>query len=278
MSKQRIKNGNYLTKYFTQFPNIIDDSGLDVYEFRALLHYYRVGECWEGVRTTADKCKMSTGKVAQVRLSLEQKGFIKILPDGDGVTIEIIDKTKENLDKYRPCGEPGVQAVNTSVHVVNGRCSSDEHKNNPIKNNHEESTEAIASTELFLLAGKENKKGKPADPAYKLCVDVWLKQIHPGWHFGGQHGKAIKSIIGKIRKVLAEGNNIKPTEVMVIPTVAFFRVMCEKLPEWFKTKDLSVIDQKFNEIITQIQNGESGQQKATGSDWINDLYARHGKG
>lgn len=270
--RQRVKNGNYLTKYFTQFPNVIDDAGLDVYEFRALLHYYRVGECWEGVRTTADKCKMSTGKVAQVRISLEQKGFIKIVPDGDGVTIEIIDKTKENLDKYRSGGEQSVQEVNTGVHVVNGMRSCGEHKNNPIKNNHEEYNVAAATTDLFPAVIQEKKK-EGTQPEYKPMVDYWLKEFHIGWTFGGQQGKAIKSLIRKIKLTLRGPRyNEAGTPAQV---VEFFMVMCQNLPTYFEDKDLSILDQKYNEIITQIENGRGqGNKRPTTGDasWIDKLY------
>jgi len=133
---------------------------------------------------------------------------------------------------------------------------------------------ANATTGVLFAAPKEKpKKYKVTDPAYALCVEVWLKKIHPGWHFSGQHGKAIKSIIAKIRKLPEQGTTFSDTTIS-----SFFEIMCLNLPKWFQDKDLSVIDQKFNEIITQIQNGEPGQQKATGSDWINDLYARQGKG
>lgn len=136
--KQKIQNGHHLTKYFTQFPNLLDDADLSPYEFRVLLHYYRVGECWEGVRSTAKKCKMSTGKVVMVRKSLTEKGFIVVQENeqGDGVTIRVVDKTSANVLKYE-CSpdEQGVHVVNGSVHVVNEGCSPDEHKNNPIKNN-----------------------------------------------------------------------------------------------------------------------------------------------
>lgn len=134
-STDNVSGGDYLKKYFTQFPNIIDDSELDPFEFRLLLHFYRVGQCTQGVRTTANICKMSTGKVAQVRKRLEEKGFIKITPFGDSVNINVIDKYIENGQKYRSSGEQGVHAVDTSVHAVDDRCSPHEHKKNPSKKN-----------------------------------------------------------------------------------------------------------------------------------------------
>lgn len=95
----KIEGGSYLGKYFTQFPNIIDEANLDPFEFRVLIHYYRVGDCWEGVRTTARKCRMSMGKISQIRKSLEDKGFITIndSSNGGGVTIRVVNKARENV-------------------------------------------------------------------------------------------------------------------------------------------------------------------------------------
>jgi uncharacterized phage protein (TIGR02220 family) len=132
--KQKIENGHYVNKYFTQIPNIIDDSKLDVYELRLLFHYYRVGECWEGVRTTAEKCRMSIGKVSAVRKTLEEKGFIKIAPSGvDGVMITVVDKSVENTEKYcSPREQPVHKEVLTrSYNEIKG--SLHEHKNNQLR-------------------------------------------------------------------------------------------------------------------------------------------------
>jgi DNA-binding MarR family transcriptional regulator len=178
MKRDKIKNGNYLTKYFTQFPNIIDDSDLSPFEFRVLLHYYRVGECWEGVRTTASKCKMSTGKVSDARKSLEEKGYIKISPLGDGVTIDVVDKTKENLDKYRSPDEPTVHAVNDGVHLMNAIRSPDEHKNNPVKNNQEE---VIGASATKTFDERKNDLRESIRPHVKEFSVQMLKQFFEYW-------------------------------------------------------------------------------------------------
>lgn len=94
---------------------------------------------------------------------------------------------------------------------------------------------------------------KPAS-VYAQCVDIWLKKIHPDWTFGGAQGKAIKSIIKKIETVIRAAGSADsgPTDATV---VAFFEAFCLNMPEWFRNKDLQIIDQKFNEIMTQIQQG-----------------------
>lgn len=134
--KDTIQGGGYLDKYFTQFPNMIDDSDLTVYEFRVLLHYYRVRNCWEGIRTTAKRCKISPSKIAEVRKSLVQKGFIELeeLNDG-GVNIIVVDKNQENMNRYSggvpPQGQPRT-ATKTPPVLPGG------HKNNQLRITKEE--------------------------------------------------------------------------------------------------------------------------------------------
>lgn len=139
MKKSRVHNSKYLEKYFTQFPNMIDDHGLDPYEFRMLIHYYRVGECWEGARRTAEVCKMSIGKVSECRQTLQEKGFIMIEEKNEGVIIHLVDLSSENLAKYRSCGEhlgvDPVHSVNDVFMEGPKNSSPGEHKKNPSKKN-----------------------------------------------------------------------------------------------------------------------------------------------
>lgn len=187
----KIKNGNYLTKYFTQFPNIIDDSELTPFEFRVLIHYYRVGECWEGVRATAKKCKMSTGKVTNVRHSLEQKGFINISPIGDGVTIDVIDRSQENLEKYSSCGEQSVHDMNDSVHHMNETSSPHEHKNNTIKNNTLRNMVADAP-ESKLISDKKKIFQETIRPYVKTYGGTMCNEFYSYWGEVNKHGKKLR--------------------------------------------------------------------------------------
>lgn len=117
MSKQTIHDPSDLRTYRIELPNLYDDSDLDPYEFRLLAHYKRVGNCWESTKTTAEKCKMSTGQVSQARDRLHDKGFIIIaeeLHEKGTLQITVIDRWAENFEKYskRSQGEQGVHTVN----------------------------------------------------------------------------------------------------------------------------------------------------------------------
>lgn len=123
-------------KYFHIILNMADDD-LDVYEYRLLGHYIRVGLTYEGTRTTANKTKMSVGKVVSTRNKLEEKGYItmqKPETQADTVIVTIVDRMAENVARYskeRSSGEQG-------VHIVNTRRSSGERKKNNSKKNQEE--------------------------------------------------------------------------------------------------------------------------------------------
>lgn len=52
---------------FTDQLRYIDDAKLDPYQKSLVIHYWRVGKCWETLRTTAEKCNMSLGKVKETR-------------------------------------------------------------------------------------------------------------------------------------------------------------------------------------------------------------------
>lgn len=92
---------------------------------------------------------------------------------------------------------------------------------------------------------------------YKHCVDFWLKEFHPNWDFRAMHGNALKQIIIKIKKRLV-AFNMQPTQDKVLQT---FKYICQNLPEWYKDKDLPIINSKFNEITEQIKKPKTGSKR-----------------
>lgn len=103
--EQLISDPSDLKKYRTELPNLYDDAGLDVYEFRLLAHYKRVGKCTEGLPTTAKKCNMSEGKASETRQALADKGWIslqKVNMDKGRYRfiVTVIDRWVENFARY----------------------------------------------------------------------------------------------------------------------------------------------------------------------------------
>jgi len=128
---QQIIDKSNLRKWRTEIPNLYDDADLDTYEFRLLVHYVRVGTCWQGTRTTAKICHMSVGQVSKKRQSLDRKGYITVTENEHGTyTIEVVDKWAENFSTYSAGRSPHEHG---SVHHVNAKCSPHETKKEPIK-------------------------------------------------------------------------------------------------------------------------------------------------
>ena len=89
MSKQKItaQHGP-----FTSIPLIYDDAKLTVYEHRLICHYQRLGDGYEGIRTTAKRCHMSTNSVTKARNDLEAKGWINTGENDKGtVQVDVVD-------------------------------------------------------------------------------------------------------------------------------------------------------------------------------------------
>jgi hypothetical protein len=108
---------------------------------------------------------------------------------------------------------------------------------------------------------REGGEVVPADYAYPKMVEFWLKDFHPGWSFGKMHGSAIKSLIKKIEVLVKE--TLKNEQIEARPEViaSTFIFICRNLPDWFRCKDLPVIDSKFNEIVEEIKNKKNGTTK-----------------
>lgn len=152
---------------FTMIPNVIDDMGLTVYEFRLYFHIRRVagegGECWQSTETLAKSCNMSTGSVSKAKTSLEERQLIKVdrIDPKDGTypyhLITIADIWQMNLDFYS----------NPSPHE--GNPSPGETKNNPIKNN------PVYNTRRTRIASEQDMKAQSLIQSFKEASGLKTK-------------------------------------------------------------------------------------------------------
>lgn len=133
-----------LRKYRTEVPNLIDDLALTPYQMALYTHYKRVcgaagGECWEAVRTTAKKTKMSPAKVSLSRRELVALGLIReTLPEnahqGETVRVHIVDVWPLNFAYYSVADRPDVSGwslaqlgawLTQAAQVINGRYNTE---------------------------------------------------------------------------------------------------------------------------------------------------------
>lgn len=185
-------------QYFHIMLNMADDE-LDVYEYRLLGHYIRVGVTFEGTRTTAKKTKMSVGKVVSTRNQLVEKGYIamtKTENQNDTITITIIDRMAENVSRYTQERSPHEQGV----HSMNTRRSPHEQKKNNSNKNQEKDIADYAA--LPVVTGRIIKE-KAANPYYDAIKDIL------GLH-GGHNGDMQKMLMGISKKNGYAAYNLSP--------------------------------------------------------------------
>lgn len=102
---------------------------------------------------------------------------------------------------------------------------------------------------------KVNSKKEMPQSLYSGMVEFWLKEFKPGWTFTAVHGTKIKSLITKLKSVAKHKTGVAPGDLEILDA---FKYLCQNLPEYYKDKDLPVIDSKFNEIVTEIKNNRNG--------------------
>ena len=118
-----------------------------------------------------------------------------------------------------------------------------------------QSMEWSQAMNLALAYHASFKKKKPREQTelYKALVDIWLKEVHPGWTFSVIDGAGIKSIEVKMRAWIANPNNQIPVVIDKDYFENFFRHFCKKLPEFYKNQTLNVLASKFDSIIEEIK-------------------------
>jgi len=137
-------------KYFSQIPHLLDDSELTAYEHRLYCHYKRVcspnAVCYESVRTSALKCRLSATTVVRARNGLAAKGWITVELSGPGrghtVSVALADRWQENMGKYAKRTPAAHLQECTSearnVPIIGPKCTAGGNKEEPFKKNHEE--------------------------------------------------------------------------------------------------------------------------------------------
>jgi len=127
--------------------------------------------------------------------------------------------------------------------------------NEEVATNELPSNSQVATNELPSNTNKKDKKvNKEKNIIYSTLVEFWLKEFHIGFIFNGTAGKALKQIIIKLETILKNENSYDGDDSVI----NLFKFICFNLPDWFKDKDLSVINSKLNEIILQIKNKNNG--------------------
>lgn len=121
-------------KQFTSQLRDFDDSDLDPYQFRLMIHYWRVGNCWESIRTTAKNTHMSAGMVKKTRDWLLENNWIEWRPvdtnKGQKMALCICSPHEQRSPHEQECS-PHEQTQQESVHHMNAILNGPNYLNGP---------------------------------------------------------------------------------------------------------------------------------------------------
>lgn len=225
---------------YTVLPNDIFKAGLSIEAIGLLAYFLSLPSDWVIYKTTLHTTlKVGRDKLNSIFKELTNSGYV--------ISVEKRQNGKiiyEHIVYDKPFnGEPANQnnVPRTNVPPLTEKPSTVEPSTvEPSTANRTLLSTNIQSTNILST----NIQSK--DNTYQLAVDFWLKEFHVGWSFGGVQGKKIKSILEKLQKVLPRASQED--------LVGAFKYFCLNLPDWFKDKELQVLDSKFNEIMEQIKN------------------------
>lgn len=182
--EQVISDPSDLRKYRTELPNLYDDSGLNLFEYRLLGHYKRVGKCTESIETTAKKCGMSEGKVSETRMSLKENGWITLervaMDNGENgryrFVVRVVDRWIENFARYSGLSpdEIAEQLKKASPSPREGSPSPREGKKELFKNLRDDIRFSEIAKKLESLTGGLNSSS--AD-----LISTWLEKHSNEW-------------------------------------------------------------------------------------------------
>lgn len=219
MSKdeQRITQERYV-RWATMIPNLYDDLGLSVHEFRLLIHYCRVGNCWESVSRTAEICRMNRETVIRCRKSLESKGLIRVSLSRYGtLSVVVLDIWKKNFDYYssRTSRKEGMGVVPKTDRTSRKEGTKEkQHKNNPIRITHQEQQQQHAHSrgdpDAVVAVLKES--GLNEGPAMRLAREgVITLDVALAWReWLADPPKAFRSPVGYAAQCLASDPTVLP--------------------------------------------------------------------
>lgn len=112
---------------FVDILRALDDAKLEPSAMRLLLHYWRVGVCWESRRTTSQKTGMSLGSVSRWHNWLSDNGYIEPARKGDRIGFQLriaaLIQVKNECSEYEQEEPPivvNVHNMNASVQNMNG--------------------------------------------------------------------------------------------------------------------------------------------------------------
>lgn len=218
---------------FTEYLRAIDDSDLDVYEARYLIHIWRRGACWETVRKVGELCGMSKSQAHRAKASLLRKGWltegveagrfvqrVALPPVGIVVVVPGRDKMEEDAVVFVPTGDTVVPTRDKLVPTRHTLPLIEQNEMNPTKClSAPEPGDSPSQVDPELIAAREatfgliafweelTKRKRPDDET--LFREKWLKPFNEIWIACGRNLDTAKAKVQAVRNsILAGGGRI----------------------------------------------------------------------
>lgn len=218
---------------FTDILRALDDAKLEPSATRLLLHYWRVGVCWETRRTTAEKTGMSVGSVHKWHIWLEKNGYIELAQKGDRMgfrlRIEALIPVENGRSEYEQTQQADVVLVhNLGVDVQNMNANVQNLGTLPLSIQKEEylpkvitareesaavngegegwKQEAWEAIRELILFWEQLTKRKAPPQKSEAFLENWFKPFNQVWIICGNDVDAAKAKIQAVRNdMLAQG-------------------------------------------------------------------------
>jgi len=91
---------------------------------------------------------------------------------------------------------------------------------------------------------------------YTLFVEAWFDSWND-YVFSKVDGAKIKNIIKQLQ-TFSKKNNVTTTDEDLLN---YWKIIIERMPPFYKGKDLKTVDSKLNEIINELKNNKNGIKK-----------------
>ncbi len=247
--------------------------------------------CFPSNKTLCKKTNWNIKKLQRVKDELIEKGVLKISSRKQGAiqSSNLYTIDSDLLGIYVPAKQivfpltpSGDMPLDPSVHIPPIPSGVKEVLTNEVLVNTVESNDSTYQKPLFPvnvdlstrdhLEPRKNKKNQaPANPVFVACVDIWLKEVHPGWGFKAVDGKALNGILAQMRRYSRQKNEVDISDDKLLQ---FFRHLTTHLPAFYKNQTLSVINSKFDPIVDEIRTGTNANKKQSAAEYIHSLRAR----
>lgn len=164
-----------------------------------------------------------------------------------------------------------------TVRAQQGHKTKNYNNRNNLNNNTCENEFSRAEEEIERPKIEKKKKAAPKEPLHSelknFFLDYYLKIKNVEYYFVGKDGKALNSIIAKIRSMSPEKND----EIII----ASFKKLISSIRQgdWlYDNFSLSKIDSQFNELVAKIRKSGNGNTAGNYDNMKNRIYERVKKG